>query len=193
MHWRKSFLLPTADSEASFTPCCTSFALISAQRLKSSPCSFLLPQPIFLQIFSVLAKSLFYPIFFSKNKVNDLLYYSKALQNLIALHAKPVAKGLNLPHNMWVRNHVYENEKFLLLLKTLLLCLLEKCIHVISNKGSVALLEMPTVACNTIRKSSLLHKKVHFALYRSEIQWLTRFPPLLHGIGRIIGQNCLTF
>ena len=89
--------------------------------------------------------------------------YSKAFQNLLALHAKPVARGLNLPHNMWVRNHVYENEKFLLLLKTLLLCLLEKCIHVISNKGSVALLEMPTVACNTIRKSSML-KKLHFAL-----------------------------
>ena len=80
--------------------------------------------------------------------------YSKAFQNLLALHAKPVARGLNLPHNMWVRKHVYENEKFLLLLKTLLLCLLEKCIHVISNKGSVALLEMPTVACNTIRKFS---------------------------------------
>ena len=115
---------------------------------KKFPLFLLAASTYFLQIFSVLAKSLFYPIFFSKNQVNDLFYYSKALQNLLALHAKPVARGLNLPHNMWVRNHVYENEKFLLLLKTLLLCLLEKCIHVISNKGSVALLEMPTVACN---------------------------------------------
>ena len=152
---------------------------------------FLLPQPIFsLANFSLLSKSLFIQFPIRKIKLMTFLGINRKLTKI---RAKPVARGLNLTQNMWVRKHVYENEKFLLLLKTLLRCLPRKMhsCH-IKTKGSVALLKMPTVACNKIRKSSML-QKYFFTLYRSEIQWLTRFPPLLHGIGRIIGQNCLTF